>query len=75
MQIVLSCERETFQKRKHIYSKCLATGQRRLNAHLFDTGREICDDFQDVIGLSEVFTDVRLISTDHSNGQTWTCST
>lgn len=41
--------------------------------YLFDTGREVCDDFKDVVGLGEVFADVGLICTYDSDGQARAC--
>lgn len=41
--------------------------------YLFDTGREVCDDFKDVVGLSKVFADVGFICTYDSDGQARAC--
>lgn len=35
--------------------------------YLFDTGRKVCDDFQDVVCFSKVLTDVGLLCTYHSD--------
>ena len=42
---------------------------------LFDAGRKVCDDLEDVVGLGKVFADEGLLGTNHSDGQTGTCST
>lgn len=42
-------------------------------SHLFDAGREVCDDFQHVVGFGKVLTDESLLGTDDPDGQagTW----
>lgn len=40
---------------------------------LFDAGREVCDDFEDVVCFGEILTDIRFLCTNHSDGQTRTC--
>lgn len=39
---------------------------------LFDAGREVCDDFEDVVCFSEILTDVGFLCTNHPDGQTRT---
>lgn len=40
--------------------------------YLFDTCREVCNDFENVVCFSKILTDVRLLCTNHSDGQTRT---
>lgn len=42
------------------------------DSHLFDAGREVCDDFQHVVGFGKVLTDKSLLGTNHPDGQTGT---
>lgn len=39
------------------------------NTDLFDASRKVCDNFEDVVGFGKVFTDVRLLCTNNSDGQ------